>query len=192
MAVFQSLLSSQSFFLIALSSFLSLLFLFFLSCFPDFQRYLKTRPYSQAEANDYYYVYLQIFNLCINIIPLESKVDYKSFVKEYQGELQLINKRFREIASYGWLKEMDVCLFEIYRFITQNQTETIDLRTVQYLLNNNQDLIIDHVDDKILYHLRAEDYNEFGVEFRSDFFKENYFTEKKIFYKKKEESEFLN
>lgn len=101
----------------------------------------------------------------------------------------MINKRFREIASYEWLKDMDVCIFEIYRFVTQNQTETIDLWTVQYLLNNNQDLIIDHVDDKTFYHLRAEDYNQFGVELRGELFERNCFTEKKVFYKK-DNSEF--
>ncbi|MHA1155233.1 MAG: hypothetical protein ACTSQK_03915 [Candidatus Heimdallarchaeota archaeon] len=146
---------------------------------PDFQRYLKTRPFDNSEANDYYLVYLQIFNLCLNIIPLESKVDYKSFAKKYKEELKQITKRFREIASYEWLQEMDVCLLTIYRYITEKQTETIDLRIVQYLLNNNQDLIIDRVDDKTFYHLSAEDYNKFGVELRGEFFKRNFFTEKK-------------
>ena len=30
---------------------------------PDFQQYLRMRPRTQAEANDLYFVYLQIFNL---------------------------------------------------------------------------------------------------------------------------------
>ena len=85
---------------------------------------------------------------------------------------------------------MDVCLFEIYRFVSQNQTEMIDLRTVQYLLNNNQNLVIDHVDDKTFYHLSKKNYNQFGVELRNEFFKKNYFTEKRVFYKKKDDSEF--
>jgi len=151
---------------------------------PAFLQYLRLRPRTQAEANDLYFVYLQIFNLLLNIIPLESKVDYQSFFKKYQRELQFIDKRFTELVSIEWLVDMDKCLHEFYRFLSTKQLYSdfrfLDLRIIQYLLSKNKNLILDQEDGKNFYHLDEDNYNEFGVEIRDEYFRQRYFFKNSI------------
>lgn len=116
----------------------------------------------------------------MNIVPLESEVDYCPFFKKYRRELKFIDKRFKELTSIEWLTDMDQWLFDLYRFLTTKQLygdyQFLDLRVIQYLLNKNEHLIIDQEDGKKYYHLDKDRYNEFGVELRKECFSQASYT----------------
>ncbi len=140
---------------------------------PQFQEHLKVRPYTHSEANDFFIVYSQIFYWAMNFIPKNDEIELRTFILKHRKDLSQISEGLR-ILTRDWLKDMSNCLMEIYRFLSSKKLYEdfphIDIRVIKYLLSRNPNLIINKENDSVFYHMHDENYNEFGVELREEFF----------------------
>jgi len=141
---------------------------------PQFQEHLKVRPFTQSEANDFFIVYSQIFYWAMNFIPKDDEIEFRTFILKHRKELTRISNGLRFLER-DWLKDMSNCLLEIYRFLSSKKLYEdythIDLRVIKYLLSKSEVLTLNIIDDRCFVHIANDDnYNEFGVEIREEFF----------------------
>ncbi|MHA1185511.1 MAG: hypothetical protein ACTSO7_13765 [Candidatus Heimdallarchaeota archaeon] len=113
---------------------------------PEFKNYLKNRPESNAEANDLYLIYLQIMHKCMTLFPITK--DEIAFFEKNQKAIQTMSKYLQYTHSKGWLMEMDLVLFEIYRFLSEMELDKgqqfINLETIRYLLSKARTLKLEN------------------------------------------------
>ena len=147
---------------------------------PEFKNYLKNRPESNVEANDLYLIYLQIFHKSMTLFPISK--DEVAFYERNQKVIQTMSKYLQFIQTKGWLVEMNLVLFEIYRFLneldlTQGQ-QFVNLETIRYLLSKSRTLTLENENGSTFVYLDNNDFfNEFGVEIRKEYFKNTYSKE---------------
>lgn len=144
-----------------------------------FQEHLRIRPYTQTEANELFIIYSQICYWAMNYIPVEESIDLKSFLEDNRTALRVISNRIGHLGK-NWLVGMAQCLAEIYQFLSRKKFYEgfphIDLQIIKYLLSKHADLIINEFDDRTYYHLPDEDYNEFGIELREEYFNKTFYS----------------
>ena len=88
--------------------------------------------------------------------------DEIAFFEKNQKVIQTMSKYLQYIQSKGWLVEMDLVLFEIYRFLneldlTQGQ-QFVNLETIRYLLSKSRMLTLENEGSRTFVLLNDDDF----------------------------------
>ncbi|MGC9778299.1 MAG: hypothetical protein HZR80_03565 [Candidatus Heimdallarchaeota archaeon] len=135
---------------------------------PQFEDFLKTRPYSTKEANELFELYLQIRFWSKKISPHNVEKDYR---KNWLGmQIQVAG-----LLANKWLRGMHNCLREVREYLYVNEVikegNPIEIEEIVLYLKQG-DFFINKEQGKLLVHLDEDQYNEFGVEIKDVCFKE--------------------
>lgn len=135
---------------------------------PLFEEFLKTRPYSTKEANELFEVYLQIRYWSKKIDPNNKEKDYW---RNWLG-LQL---QVAGLLANEWLRGMYECLVKVREYLQINEIirkeNPADIQEIILYLKCG-DFFIEEEQGRIYIHLDEDDYNEFGVKLREEYFKQ--------------------
>ena len=136
---------------------------------PQFEEFLKTRPYSAKEANELFEVYLQIRYWSKKIDPQTTDEDYW---KNWLG----LQMQVAGLLTNEWLRGMYECLREIREYLQVNEVikegNPIEIEEIVFYLKQG-DFFVEEEQGKTFVHLDENRYNEFGVEIRDEYFKKS-------------------
>jgi len=134
------------------------------SAVPQFEEFLKTRPYSVKEANELFEVYLQIRYWSKKIDPHREEKDYR---KKWLG----MQMRVAGLLANEWLRGMYECLREVKEYLQVNEVikkgNPIEIEEIILYLKQG-DFFVEEEQGKMFVHLDEDQYNEFGLEIREE------------------------
>lgn len=138
-----------------------------LGMLPQVKTFLKTRPYSQEEANELFAVYLQLRYLSKRNDPYNEE-------ESYRKEWVVLQMDVGELIAIDWLEGMCRCLVEVREYLLVNglvgKDNPLDVEEVELYLKAG-DFILEEENGKLFVHLSEDSYNEFGVELKEEYFK---------------------
>lgn len=133
---------------------------------PQFEEYLKTRPFSTKEANELFDVYLHIRFWSKKINPNIVEKDYR---KNWLG----IQMQVAGLLANEWLRGMHDCLREVREYLQVNKVikegSPREIEEIVFYLKQG-DFFVKEEEGKTFVHLDEDHYNEFGVEIKEKFF----------------------
>lgn len=133
---------------------------------PQFEEFLKTRPYSAKEANELFEVYLHIRFWSKKIDPNNSEKDYR---KNWLG----LQMRVAGLLANEWLRGMYNCLSEVREYLLVNEvikvSNSVNVEEIVLYLKQG-DFFVEEEEGKTFVHLDEDQYNEFGVEIKEEFY----------------------
>ncbi|MGC9778605.1 MAG: hypothetical protein HZR80_05130 [Candidatus Heimdallarchaeota archaeon] len=134
---------------------------------PQFEEFLKARPYSTKEANELFEVYLQIRYW-------SKKIDPNNEENEYWKNWLGLQMQVAGLSAKEWLRGMYDCLREVREYLQVNEIikegKLIEIEEIILYLKQG-DFFIEEEEGKTFVHLDEDQYNEFGIELREDCFK---------------------